>query len=209
MKARCRLALSLLILAQPAAAEVYTYVDEQGNRVFTDRPHSGEARSVEVRPSNRMSLPAPPRTAAAASEPRTVKLAPQRYERVWIEQPEADATVRDNAGNLTVSAASEPPLHPGDRFRVLLDGQPVDDPERPLFLGNIDRGTHQLAVEIVASNGSVLGTSASQPVHVKRMSLVQRRRANPCQPDDYGVRLECPLKDKPKEKKDIPFVPFF
>jgi hypothetical protein len=30
----------------------------------------------------------------------------------------------------------------------------------------------------------------------------------PCKKDDYGVRPECPLQDKPPEKKDIPLVPF-
>jgi hypothetical protein len=41
-----------------------------------------------------------------------------------------------------------------------------------------------------------------------RTSLAQRRMVTPCRKADYGVRPECPLKDKPKEKKDIPFVPF-
>jgi hypothetical protein len=41
-----------------------------------------------------------------------------------------------------------------------------------------------------------------------RISLAQKRMVNPCKKADYGVRPECPLKDKPPEKKDIPFVPF-
>ena len=43
---------------------------------------------------------------------------------------------------------------------------------------------------------------------MQRISLAQKRKANPCKKADYGVRPECPIKDKPVEKKNIPFVPF-
>ncbi|GAB3380111.1 hypothetical protein GCM10027514_19190 [Azotobacter armeniacus] len=35
------LPLCLALLAFPAAAEIYSYVDAQGNRVFTDQPQGG------------------------------------------------------------------------------------------------------------------------------------------------------------------------
>ena len=34
---------SLMLLALPALAQVYTYIDSEGNRVFTDKPRSGDA----------------------------------------------------------------------------------------------------------------------------------------------------------------------
>jgi hypothetical protein len=43
---------------------------------------------------------------------------------------------------------------------------------------------------------------------MQRISLAQKRKVTPCKKADYGVRPECPLKDKPPEKKNIPFVPF-
>jgi hypothetical protein len=124
--------------------------------------------------------------------------------------PLPDATIRDNAGNLIVTASSEPALHGGHRFRLLLDGQARGEGGRsPVFaLENIDRGTHQLAVEIVDAQGRTLERTPSQPLHMLRISLAQKRLVNPCKQDDYGVRPECPLKDKPAEKRDIPFVPF-
>ena len=75
-------------------------------------------------------------------------------------------------------------------------------------LENIDRGTHQLAVEILDAQGRTLERTPNQPFHMLRTSLAQRRIANPCTKTDYGVRPECPLKDKPVEEKDIPFIPF-
>ena len=123
---------------------------------------------------------------------------------------EMSATVRSNAGSLIVTATSEPALHAGHSYRLLLDGEAVGEPGRsPVFpLENIDRGTHKLAVEIVDANGLIVERTPAQPFHMLRTSLAQKRRVNPCKKDDYGVRPECPLKDKPKEKSNIPLVPF-
>lgn len=196
----------LLLAGLPAAAQVYTYVDADGNRVFTDRPASDNAERIELPPTNNMSLPAstPP---APAAEPRAP--APS-YRMLRILLPLPDATIRDSAGNLLVTATSEPALHSGHSFRLLLDGQAVGTTGRsPVFpLENVDRGTHQLAVEIVDAQGRTLERTPNQPLHMLRISLAQKRLVNPCKKDDYGVRPECPLKDKPAEKKDIPFVPF-
>jgi hypothetical protein len=196
----------LLLAALPAAAQVYTYVDADGNRVFTDRPASDNAERIELPPTNNMSLPASTPTAPVA-EPRAP--APS-YRMLRILLPLPDATIRDSAGNLLVTATSEPALHSGHSFRLLLDGQAVGTTGRsPVFpLENVDRGTHQLAVEIVDAQGRTLERTPSQPLHMLRISLAQKRLVNPCKKDDYGVRPECPLKDKPAEKKDIPFVPF-
>ena len=199
------LLLYLLLLSLPAAAQVYTYIDAEGNRVFTDQPRQGNAERIELAPSNGMpSLPtaAPPAPAATARAPA--------YQVLRILIPEPDATIRDSAGNLIVTASSEPALHEGHSYRLLLDGQSTGATGRsPVFeLNNIDRGTHQLAVEIVDAQGRTLERTPNQPLHMLRISLAQKRMVRPCKKADYGVRPECPLKDKPPEKRDIPFVPF-
>lgn len=200
------LLLCLLLLSLPAAAQVYTYIDAEGNRVFTDQPRQGNAERIELAPSNGMpSVPAaapPPPASASAREPA--------YQVLRILIPEPDASIRDSAGNLIVTASSEPALHEDHSYRLLLNGQPTGEAGRsPVFeLNNIDRGTHQLAVEIIDSQGRTLERTPSQPLHMLRISLAQKRLVRPCKKTDYGVRPECPLKDKPAEKRDIPFVPF-
>lgn len=194
----------LLLLGLPVAAEVYTYVDEEGNRVFTDRPKPGNAERIELAPSNAMTptaLPPPP-----PAQPPQAPL----YQLLRILVPEPDATISDGAGDLIVSATSDPALLPGHSYRLLLDGQAVGAPGRsPVFpLSNLDRGTHQLAVEILDTGGRTLERTPSQPVHIKRTTLAMKRAVNPCKKEDYGVRPECPLKDKPVEKQDIPLIPF-
>ena len=201
------LLLCLLLLSLPTVAQVYTYIDAEGNRVFTDKPRQGNAEAVQLAPSN--SMPAPEAiNRPATTEPATKPALTYQMLRILIPQP--DATVRSNAGSLIVTATSEPALHAGHSYRLLLDGEAVGEPGRsPVFpLENLDRGTHKLAVEIIDANGLIVERTPSQPVHMHRISLAQKRRVNPCKKDDYGVRPECPLKDKPEEKSDIPFVPF-
>jgi hypothetical protein len=201
------LLLCLLLLSLPTVAQVYTYIDAEGNRVFTDKPRQGNAETVQLAPSN--SMPAPESMNRPTSAEPTAKPA-QSYQMLRILIPEPDATVRNNAGSLIVTATSEPALHAGHSYRLLLDGEAVGEPGRsPVFpLENIDRGTHKLAVEILDAHGLIVERTPSQPFHMHRTSLAQKRLVNPCKKDDYGVRPECPLEDKPKEKSDIPFVPF-
>ncbi|MFI8480380.1 DUF4124 domain-containing protein [Pseudomonas sp. NPDC078700] len=202
---RALLTCLLLLFSLSISAQVYTYIDADGNRVFTDQPRGGNAKPVKMAPTNSMTP--------------TIKLKPEvedtqpvvlSYQMLRILVPQPDATIRDNAGDLIVSATSEPELLPGHRFRLILDGNTVGETGRsPVFpLDNIDRGTHQLAVEIIDENERIIERTPSQPFHLLRTSLAQKRQVNPCKIKDYGVRPECPLKDKPEKESDIPFVPF-
>jgi hypothetical protein len=73
---------------------------------------------------------------------------------------------------------------------------------------NIDRGTHQLAVEILDETDRIVERTPNQPFHMLRITLAQKRLAQPCKEADYGVRPECALADKPAEKKSS-LLPFF
>ena len=209
--ARRALAAALLACALPAAAEIYSYTDEQGNRVFTDRPGGRAVELVKPRPTN--SMPPAETRPIQAPEPvaaPTADSATNRYSQLEVLTPQPDATIRDNAGGLLVEVASTPELLPGHAYRLLLDGNDTElGGGGPQFaLQNIDRGTHQLTVQVIDESGASLQSSPPRTFHMMRTSLAQRRMARPCKKDDYGVRPECPLKDKPKEKRDIPFVPF-
>lgn len=204
---RLLLSLLLCLTGLPAYAGVYTYIDADGNRVFTDQPPSENAQRIEIAPSNKMAPAQVPQAAVPAYPTTRVEPA---YDVLRILVPEPDATIRDPAGNLIVTASSDPSLHAGHNFRLIMDGQPTGEAGRsPVFpLENIDRGTHQISVEIIDSQGRIVERTPSQPFHMKRISLAEKRRANPCKKGDWGVRPECPIEDKPEEPKDIPFVPF-
>jgi len=202
------LLLCLLFITQAASAQVYTYIDAEGNRVFTDKPRSSNAERVMLAPSNtaQMSQPQPTVRMApptAASKPTV------HYQVLRILVPEPDASIHNGSGDMIVTLNSEPGLLPGHSYRLLLDGEPQGETSRsPVFsLQHVDRGTHQLVAEIIDSAGLIVERTPAQPFHMHRMTLAQKRKINPCKKDEYGVRPECPLKDKPKEEVSI--LPFF
>ncbi|WP_223511721.1 DUF4124 domain-containing protein [Pseudomonas sp. GL-R-26] len=197
------------LIALPTSAEVFMYVGAQGNRVFTDQPKPGDARRVPLTTTNRIaanSTSAAPLIAQSSPEVQALF----HYEVLRILIPEPDATIRSNTGEVIVSATNEPALQPGHRYRLLLDGQPTAEPGlSPVFaLSNIDRGSHTLSVEILDEQGRIVERTASQPFHMQRTSLAQKRRIKPCTLEDYGQRPECPLSDKPGEEKN-PFLRLF
>lgn len=199
--------LCLSLLCLPAAAEVYTYLDAEGNRVFTDRPHSGNAKRLEMAPTNALPMSRP---SSPVAPDDSVTVSAPSYQMLRILVPEPDAAVQNgSSGDLIVTATSEPGLLPGHNYRLLVDGQQVLEPSRsPVFpVTNLDRGTHQLSVEIVDEAGRTLERTPNQPVHILRTSLAQKRQIKPCAKNDYGHRPECPLKDKPEEEAGIlPFL---
>ncbi|CAE6949753.1 Penicillin-binding protein [Pseudomonas marincola] len=199
--------LCLMLLSFSAAAQVYTYIDAEGNRVFTDKPRAGNAKRVELPTTNTM--PVPGQTRAPVTKVEKPAEPQVHYQLLRILVPQPDATIRSNNGDLIVSATSEPTLQQGHRYRLLLDGNVTGEAgTSPVFpLENLDRGTHQLSVEIIDEQDRTVERTPNQPVHILRTSLAQRRMAKPCQLPEYGVRPECPIDEKPEEP-DIPFVPF-
>lgn len=198
----------LLLVAPLAFGQVYTYIDAEGNRVFTDKPRSSNAERVMLAPSNNVELSQPAPTARMAPAPAVSKPT-VHYQVLRILVPEPDASIHNGSGEMIVTLSSEPGLLPGHNYRLLLNGQQQGESSRsPVFsLQHIDRGTHQLAAEIIDSAGLIVERTPAQPFHMHRMSLTQKRKINPCKKEEYGVRPECPLKDKPKEKTSIlPFL---
>ncbi|MGF6225421.1 hypothetical protein AB7M26_000701 [Pseudomonas sp. F-14 TE3482] len=191
------------LISLPAMAEVFTYIDAQGNRVFTDQPGTRNAKRVPLATSNRMS--ANPSGAAPMTAAKNQAKPLFHYDMLRVLVPDPDATIRSTAGELIVSVTSEPGLQQGHRYRLLLDGQPTAEPgPSPVFaLSNIDRGSHNLSVEILDEQGRTVERTANQPFHMQRISLAQKRQVKPCVLTDYGQRPECPLKDKPEEEKSF------
>lgn len=198
----------LLLLAPLAQAQIYSSVDANGTRVFTDHPVDTNAKPVQLSPTNQIQAPSealPYRVLRPEPEP----VATIDYD-IQILSPADDQSIQDGSGTLSISLSSEPALQEGHWYQALLNNKPFGAPSQQpsLILAHVDRGTHRLQVEIRNQQGQRQAISAPQTVHMRRISLSDRKRMNPCTLEDYGRRLECPLKDKPKPKPDIPFIPF-
>lgn len=153
-------ACALLLGSLPAFAGVYTYLDADGNRVFTDQPRRANAERLEL---------APPDSAADATPVLPPAPLPA-YLLLRISLPEPDATIRSASGGLLVSLESEPGLQGDHQYRLLLDGQPLGAPSRsPVFaLDGVPPGDHQLAAEIVDSAQRIVERTPNQPLHLQQ-----------------------------------------
>ena len=167
------LSLGILLSAMDTGtvrAEVYKQVNPDGSITFTDVPGSKDEKPVPLRPmSTFKATPAP----AISSDSETSKPASTKYTGVSVTSPANEATVRDNAGNLAVTASAAPGLQPGHKMVLLDNGSPQGESTTGNFkLSNIDRGTHVLTVQIQDSAGKVLIASTPVTVYLRRHSAL-------------------------------------
>lgn len=182
-----RLLLPLLcalgLFAGSATAQIYSTVDADGNRVFSDQPGPG-ASKVELAPTNVI-----PRTPTTTYN-RDASEADDRssgnelvYQQLRITSPAHDSSLRSNEGNLSVTVVTDPPLSGNHLLKLSIDGvlsqtgvPGTGAGTHQLTAHNIDRGTHELAAVVVDARGGELQRSPSITVHLQRTSLNQPAR---------------------------------
>lgn len=147
---RCLLLCSLLIIALPAAAQIYKYTDANGNTAYSNLPPVGTAsQTVELPPLNSVELQKPNVPAPHSKSRSTAPKAP--YDVLELTDIPTDEALRANNGTFTVGVRMEPRLTPPHRLQLLLDGSPYGQPSNVprLQLVNIDRGEHSLSVQVL------------------------------------------------------------
>lgn len=144
----------LLLIALPAAAQIYKYTDASGNTVYSDHAPDGvQAQPVELPPLNSVQpqAPSPPSSDTSSGEP-----ARNAYEALELTGLPTEEALRANNGTFTVSVLIKPRLQPPHQLRLLLDDAPYGQPSNVpiLQLVNVDRGEHRLAVQVI--NGEAI-----------------------------------------------------
>ncbi|PWE40536.1 DUF4124 domain-containing protein [Pseudomonas prosekii] len=144
--------LMLLLIALPAAAQIYKYTDADGNTAYSNQPPDGvQAQPVELPPLNSVEPQAP---AAPANQTSTREQPGNAYEVLELTGLPTTEALRANNGTFTVSVLIKPRLQGGQLFRLLLDEEPYGQPSNVpiLQLVNIDRGEHSLAVQVISGD---------------------------------------------------------
>lgn len=167
----------LCAIALPAAAQIYKYTDANGNTVFTNQPPEGQAaQTVELPPTNTVDSQPPsavaPKETAAATGPA--------YQVLQLTDIPSDEALRANNGTFTVGVDIAPRLQAGHSLRLVLDGQPYGQASNVtrLQLVNIDRGEHNLAVEVL-SGGKPVQQSPAVTFTVQRVSTQNPAKPKP------------------------------
>ncbi|MEE8261250.1 MAG: DUF4124 domain-containing protein [Gammaproteobacteria bacterium] len=161
-----------LAVSCSVSAVTYRWVDEQGNVVYSDKPHPGAEVIEEKEVQTIHAPPVPPITPRESTAPPAVA----GYERVAVVSPEDDTQIRENAGNVTVTITVEPALQTklGHKLALFVDGAQFSEPSTAtqFQLINMDRGTHTLEAKIIGSDGEVIISSPPSEFHLLRHSVL-------------------------------------
>lgn len=171
------IAVAALLCAGPAISQIYKTVDEEGNVVFTDIPPREDtegAQQIVVETPNSFAIEeaiGPREEWVVESEEGEEEVA-FSYKSLTIASPTSDESIRENAGNVSIVAVSNPSLQSGHRMRLVMDGAAIKEGSQTRFdLENVDRGTHVIATEIVDDSGNVLIRSTDTTFHLQRFRI--------------------------------------
>lgn len=161
--------LLILLLLPPWAAQaqtIYKSTDAQGNVVFTDKPPAAGVANEEVKLKRLNTAPAPElQPARRAEAEREVPAQPS----VSIIAPADQTVIPMGGGDFDVQASVTPPLAPGERLQLQIDGAASGEPQggTSWSLRNVFRGGHNLSIQRLNAEGNVI--AESDPVHVQVM----------------------------------------
>jgi len=181
------LAFSIGLFSQQIRAEVYKYIDKEGNVVFTDK-YTPNAEKLNLPPSIKKEKKQetvdnePAKVAAPEDVPEKKKPKFTGYKQFELVSPGNESIVRDNSGNLTVNISIEPELQTelDHRLFVYLDGARVKGvwTSHVITLPDIDRGSHTISAEVVDLSQSLrLMRTATVTFHMKKFSQHFKKQA--------------------------------
>ncbi|KPU60382.1 hypothetical protein AN403_4517 [Pseudomonas fluorescens] len=160
----------LLLIALPAAAQIYKYTDADGNTAYSNQPPDGaKAQPVELPPLNSVERQPTDKVAPAVEVVRHEQPG-KSYEVLELTGLPTTEALRANNGTFTVNVLIRPRLQGSHLLRLLLDGQPYGQPGNvpSLQLVKIDRGEHRLAVQVIDGE-KIVQQSPATTVTVQRV----------------------------------------
>ena len=168
-------ALLLVGISFSSLAEIYRWVDDQGNVEFSDEPREG-AEKIEVRPTATIKLPKL-EDLGGFSGPTPVKDASPAaiYSNLKVVFPKNNSAFNSGSGDLTVTMSVQPSLYPNHSLRLTLDGTQIATTKSNFHsFSNLDRGTHQLQLDVI-DNSSVVMSGPSVTFTIHRPSVRHRK----------------------------------
>jgi hypothetical protein len=182
----CALIPALILLAfDVSATTVWTWVDSQGVKHYSQIPVPGATRVV-IGPSNRAAPHTPKSSPSSPPDPprATKPPASEKYAEFSIVQPAEGRTFVNTGGVVDVNVRLDPALRPGHNVVFYLDDHRVDgiDPTATSFaLKDVPRGTH-LLVAVVQDEQRVSLQEAAVTFYVRQHSIIQPNAPKPVQP---------------------------
>jgi hypothetical protein len=167
--------IALLLPGLLAAQQIYRYVDEAGNVVFTDEPRQG-AEAVELGPINTVNTPEPA-AKSSGRQPEKQDAQVATYKTARLIGPPDGSVLREQNG-FDVSLKLDPPLNTGqgDQALLTLNGQEYERGTRTSWqVRDLDRGSYSVQAAVVGPGGKRLASSNTLTVTIKKTSALQPR----------------------------------
>jgi len=177
--------LSLFILLSlflfSTQAELYKWVDKNGETMYSDEPpHDNAQPLVPPALTTTPAIKYKPKAKAETQEDKPEEKA-TRYSQFKITSPGHNESLRANAGNITVKLAITPKLDvkAGHTVSILVNSQTRIEGNTGLSVGlkNIDRGTHSIQAIIKNKQKKIIKSSNSITIHLQRFSKLHNKSA--------------------------------
>ena len=160
--------LASLVLAAPAAAGVYKYIDENGQVAYSDRPVEG-AEKLKIRSRTTPSYAAQPSQPEQQESAAGPKNKDHKYSSFELLTPKNDKTISDRSGSVQVIFLPSPKLAPDHEIIVTVDGKDISRGRHAnISLSQVPRGSHDVSGRIESADGKILIKSDKVTFHVKR-----------------------------------------
>ncbi|MES9969135.1 MAG: DUF4124 domain-containing protein [Candidatus Thiodiazotropha sp.] len=159
--------LSTLLIAMPLLArDVYKYISEDGEVIYSERYHP-DAERISVTDSKKSA------TLPTEQQNEEARAAAGEYLTFSIVKPAENETVRNEEGTVPVGIALEPNLAEGHVIHLFVDGVKLDSDikQTQLILQQLTRGTHSLQAKIVDGEGQSLKESNSITFHLRQPAV--------------------------------------
>jgi hypothetical protein len=166
--------LFVLLALALGSADVYRWVDGDGQVHFSDRPVQGAERitlTVSLPASNPARNGSPNiSTEARGDEPPA---AITGYQSLTITRPTQEQVLWNIEGQLDVAAEVQPALQPGHALRFHLDGRMMlaEAGASQARFSEVFRGEHTLRVDAVDASGRALISSPTSRFFVRQTAI--------------------------------------
>lgn len=172
--------LALLLIAPAfAEGEIYKVVDENGNVIYTDQRPSAGAEPMDLPELSIIKTdppPAAPDPSAGEGEAGDEALTPREMRRLFrdfrILQPQPEETFWGTENQVTVSWGSDNPIPPELSGRLYVNGQPQDVGAAGSATLTLERGEHQVYVELLDARKRRIAATDTVTFFIKQHSAL-------------------------------------
>ncbi len=163
----------LILISFNATSQVYTWINENGVRVYGDEApaHAKKATLPKIQKLKTLKIPEKNKTMNTDHKENTFS----GYRQLIIVSPREEHTITaGKVGSVSIQLQIHPELQTHHDIRILLDGKSMmKGPQLQFELHNIERGSHLIQAQI-RHKGKLLIASPKRRIHVQRPSIFNR-----------------------------------